>query len=174
MIHSCFIADGVVIPEQPKGKLKLLFQTVDNIIEFLPPLQNVDEVKAFLGNLITNIGISKRTGKTFYTSQAGCKSPKGDDVDWYIDQWLLRVEKVFNEPDTQPLWELLLDLEIIAPANNMNSTVAQLTWAAIRHGCGKPVAFIPINEILTYRDLVKSRRNEQEAHFNFKQKMLDN
>ncbi len=171
MILSCLTADSVVVPEHPKGHVKSLCLTVDKIISDLPQLSDAKDVEKFLYELVEQIGGHKRKGEFPFVNHSGSKSPKGDDVDWFLNEWLKRVDVAIKENTNELLWYVLLDLEVISVANIMNSTIAQIIWSAIRCQCDKAPAYIPIGEISIYRSEIKTRRSDQEVHFNFKQKI---
>lgn len=167
MIKACLMADNIVLPERPTGKLKALYQNLAQTIIQLsknPLTSPID----YITSMINSFGDGKRLGDQHFINHAGCKSPVGKDLDWFLKAWADRAIRTMASTDNDPT-SLLFDLEIIAPANSLNSTIAQITWSGIRLTLGKPLAYIPIGEIITYRGFIKAHREQHETHYNFQQ-----
>lgn len=169
MTKACLMADSIMLPEKPTGKMKALYHELTGEIVRLAKSNVGFNASEYVHKLTEIFGNGIRKGDQFYINHAGCKSPFGQNVEWHLKSWDNRVNQVISTQAISDLFPLLLDLEIIAPANTMNSTIAQIAWSGIRAVCGQPFAYIPISEILIYRSAIKTRRSEHEAHFNFQQ-----
>lgn len=161
------MADNIMLPEAPTGKLKALYQDLLHTITQLAKNPLVSPIN-YMIDIIEQFGDGKRLGDQLFVNHAGCKSPAGKDLDWFLQVWNDRAIRTMASTDNDPT-SLLFDLEIIAPANSLNSTIAQITWSGIRLTLGKPLAYIPIGEIITYRGFIKAHREQHETHYNFQQ-----
>lgn len=171
MITHFFAMDGLEIPEIANGELLKLFQKTSLLLTDINKINNRKELTNFIAHAIKTIGQKQRKGKYFFINHAGVISPKGIDLLWFLDNWINDAIKAVEKKDNNLLWNCLLDMEIIAPANAMNSTIAQIMWNCLRIMAGKSNAYVARKNMIQYQLMILKNRLDNEAYFTFKQKI---
>jgi len=174
LIKNYCLMDGIIMPNQPKGKLQTLFLSINNFIQNLRPCPNVnvDILKKHLHNIIQIVGREQRTGAYPIINNASIKSVIGNDVEWFLEQWFNRAIILFSlKPRDELWWASLLDLEIIAPSTAFNGIVSHLMFSTMRVMINRPMLIIPSCSIKDYYNIVGERHKTNIPHFIFKQKL---
>jgi len=105
---------------------------------------DIDLFKALndIGSLL-DVRARNEKSASFYTSW-GNEAPNGQKLKYKLDEWY---KKSCTKQDSRLLqWELLLEIENMAPWENYNSFLCKIVWNIIRHKLGMTLAMIPFSQ----------------------------
>lgn len=169
-LKSCFIIDNCIVLEQPKGRLKEIASYLNNVLLDYKKYNNLkqDKLELFLMEVIKNVGSDIRFGRFPFVNHASFRSPPAKEIDWLLNQWIGKAISLNHDSSIDEWGNILMDLEVIAPAQEFNSTIAQTIVSILRLSNRKPIVSIPYKQKIKYNYFIRKRYEDEIKHFVFK------